>query len=227
MSTVLITGANRGLGLEFARQYKADGWEVVATCREPDKAEDLAALGCRVESLDVSSLTDIKRFGGRMAGQVIDLFINNAGTYGGKGTEQILGKVDPLVWEYTLRVNSVAPLKVLEALLPCLEKSKGSKAVFLSSKMGSMAENSSGGQYIYRSSKAALNAVVKSLGIELAGRGITAMAFHPGWVRTDMGGPGGLLSVEESITAMRGVIAGLTTADAGRFLNYDGVEIAW
>jgi NAD(P)-dependent dehydrogenase (short-subunit alcohol dehydrogenase family) len=227
MSTVLITGANRGLGLEFARQYKADGWEVIATCREPDKAEDLAALGCTVESLDVSSLTDIQRFGGRMAKQAIDLFLNNAGTYGGKGTEQILGKVDPLVWEYTLRVNSVAPLKLMEALLPCLERTKGSKAVFLSSKMGSMAENTSGGQYIYRSSKAALNAVVKSLGLELAERGITVLAFHPGWVRTDMGGPNGQLSVDESVTAMRGVIAGLTTADAGRFLNYDGAEIAW
>ncbi|WP_413203859.1 SDR family oxidoreductase [Rhodospirillum sp. A1_3_36] len=227
MSTVLITGANRGLGLEFARQYTADGWEVIATCREPDKAEDLAALGCTVENLDVSSLRDIQRFGGRMVGQAIDLFINNAGTYGGKGTEQILGKVDPLVWEYTLRVNSVAPLKLLEALLPCLENTKGSKAVFLSSKMGSMTENTSGAQYIYRSSKAALNAVVKSLGIELVERGIIAMAFHPGWVRTDMGGPNGLLSTDESVTAMRGVIDGLTTADAGRFLNYDGVEIAW
>ncbi len=227
MSTVLITGANRGLGLEFACQYQADGWTVVATCRDPGAAPDLAALGVEVLPLDVSDLGAVAAFGGQVGARPVDLFINNAGVYGGAKDRQSLGLVDAGIWADTLLVNTIAPLKLIEGLLPALQKGTDPKAVFLSSKMGSIAENSSGGAYIYRSSKAALNAVVKSLALDLAGAGIIAAALHPGWVRTDMGGPNGMIDAPESIAGMRAVIAGLTPAQAGGLYAYDGQEIPW
>jgi NAD(P)-dependent dehydrogenase (short-subunit alcohol dehydrogenase family) len=226
MPSVLITGANRGLGLEFARQYKADGWEVIATCRDPAKARDLAALGITAEALDVSDLAAFPPFAAGLAGRALDLFICNAGVFGGDGNEQTLGTVDADLWIETLRINTIAPLKLTEALLPALEAGRGT-AIYLSSDMGSIARNTAGGRYIYRSSKVALNGVVKSLSVDLTDRGVTAVALHPGWVLTDMGGPNGQLTPEESISGMRRVIAGLTIKDTGRFLDYTGKEMPW
>ncbi|GEO81583.1 SDR family oxidoreductase [Pararhodospirillum oryzae] len=227
MSTVLITGANRGLGLEFARQYKASGWEVIAACRDPVGADALGALGVEELALDVGEPAAIGAFGARLAGRALDLFICNAGVYGGKEGQQVLGQVDVAAWEHTFRINAIAPLKLTEALLPSLKAAKGARAVYVSSLMASMAENTSGGEYIYRSSKAALNAVIKSLSIDLAPLGITVAALHPGWVRTDMGGPNGMIDAPESITGLRRVIEALTPADSGRFLAYNGQEIPW
>ncbi|ABC22745.1 SDR family oxidoreductase [Rhodospirillum rubrum] len=227
MSTILISGANRGLGLEFARQYRQEGHRVIGTCRDPGKAGDLLALGAEVLPLDVADLAAVAGFGAVVGDQPVDLFINNAGVYGGRHSEQDLGEVDSRVWLETLVVNTIAPLKLTEAILPNLERAEAAKAVYLSSKMGSMAANSAGGAYIYRSSKAALNAVVRSLAADLADRAIVVAALHPGWVRTDMGGPDGDIDAGESIAGLRRVIAALATTDSGRFLAYDGGEVPW
>ncbi|CCG06787.1 SDR family oxidoreductase [Pararhodospirillum photometricum] len=224
MPTVLITGANRGLGLEFARQYKAAGWDVIATCRDPIGADALGALGVEELALDVAEPGAIPVFASRLEGRPLDLLVCNAGVYGGA---QALTEVDIAAWEHTFRVNTIAPLKLTEALLPNLRLAPGAKAVYVSSLMASMTENTSGGEYIYRSSKAALNAVVKSLSLDLRADGITVAALHPGWVRTDMGGPNGMIDAPESVTGLRRVIDGLTPADSGRFLAYTGANVPW
>lgn len=231
-STVLITGANRGLGLEFVRQYAAAGWRVVATCRNPGAADALAALPVEVAALDVADLAGLPAAVARLGQGPLDLVINNAGVFGGSYADQELSHVTPAHWDEVLRVNTIAPLMLTTALLPRLPgpgpgAGAGARAVFLSSQLGSMADNTSGGLYLYRSSKAALNAVVKSLAIDLAPRGITVAALHPGWVRTDMGGPQAPLDAPTSVAGMRAVIDGLTPADSGRFLAYDGKEVPW
>lgn len=231
MPTVLITGANRGLGLAFATQYATAGWRVHATCRDPDRAQALAALAENAEGavaihrLDVGDGAAISALADALRDTAVDLLLNNAGVYGGQ--RKTFGDIDYKSWIETLRINALAPLRMAEAFVDHVAASERRQMVFISSKMGSIADNASGDSYIYRSSKAALNAVVKSLAIDLAPRGITAVAFHPGWVKTDMGGPNALLEPEESIAAMRAVIDRLTPADTGRFLNYDGTPIPW
>lgn len=224
MPTVLVTGANRGIGLEFVRQYATDGWRVVATCRRPEAADELNALGVEVHRLDVADFSAVDALARSLAGQAVDLLVNNAGLY---GERQALGGIDYAGWEQVLRVNALAPLKMVEAFLPHLDAGTGKRIACLSSKMGSMAENSSGGAYVYRSSKAALNAVVKSLALDLRGRGIAVAALHPGWVRTAMGGPGALIGPAESVAGMRRVIDGLTIEGSGHFYAYDGTEVPW
>ncbi len=231
MPRVLITGANRGLGLEFARQYADAGWRVDATCRDPDRAEALADIartaGGRVaiHRLDVGDWDAIAALAADLGAVALDLLLNNAGVYGSQ--RKAFGDIDYESWLETLRINALAPMRMAQAFVEHVARSDERRMVFISSKMGSIAENTSGGSYIYRSSKAALNAVVKSLSIDLAGRGIVAVAFHPGWVRTDMGGPRAPLDPPESVAAMRGVIARLGAEDSGRFLNYDGAPIPW
>ncbi|MFN3076189.1 MAG: SDR family oxidoreductase [Alphaproteobacteria bacterium] len=225
MPTVLITGANRGIGLEFVRQYAAQGWTVLATCRDPDRARSLKALEAEVLALDVNDVDAIAALGASLAGRTVDLLINNAGLYGDRN--QSLGHVDPDEWMQVLRVNAMAPLKLAEALIGSLEMSTRPVVANVTSLMGSMADNGSGGAYIYRSSKAALNAVTKSLAVDLAGRSILVVALHPGWVQTDMGGPGALINVETSVSGMRQVLHGLKRSDSGRFLNYRGEELPW
>lgn len=231
MSTVLVTGANRGLGLEFARQYAADGWTVYAACRSPGEAKELqklaASSGGRVEviAIDVTDTASVRAAATGLAGIPIDLLINNAGVGSPKG--QKLGTLDYTAWQRVLDTNTLGPMRVTEAFLGNIEKGGQKKIITITSKMGSLDDNGSGGSYAYRSSKAAVNMVVKSLSIDLANRGITCMVVHPGWVRTDMGGPSGLISPQESIAGIRKVIAGLTPADAGEFLNYDGKQIPW
>lgn len=231
MSTVLITGANRGLGLEFARQYAADGWKVYAASRAPAEAsalQDLAAAsGGRIEvmALDVRDTASVGAAAAKLAGVAIDLLLNNAGVGSPKG--QKLGSLDYAAWQRVLDTNTLGPMRVTEAFLGNLEQGSQKKVVTITSKMGSIDDNGSGGSYAYRSSKAAVNMVVKSLSIDLADRGITCIVVHPGWVRTDMGGPGGLISPEQSIAGIRKLIAGLAPADAGKFFNYDGQPIPW
>lgn len=228
--TVLISGANRGLGLEFVRQYAADGWKVYAACRDPRKAAELGRLAAgngRIEvlSMDVANGASVAAAAGRIAGAPIDLLVNNAGVGSPKG--QKLGSLDYAAWARVLDINTLGPVRVTEAFLPNLERGGGKKVVTITSKMGSIDDNGSGGSYAYRTSKAAVNMAVKSLSIDLAPRGITCIVVHPGWVRTDMGGPSGLISPEESISGIRRLVARLTPADAGRFFNYDGKPIAW
>lgn len=231
MSTVLVTGANRGLGLEFARQYAADGWKVYAACRAPGEAQDLQQLaagsGGRIEALaiDVTDTASVRAAAAKLMGVPIDLLLNNAGVSSPRG--QKIGSLDYAAWQRVLDVNTLGPMRVTEAFLDHVAQGGQKKVVTITSGMGSIEDNGSGGSYAYRSSKAAVNMVVKSLSVDLAARGIICIVMNPGWVRTDMGGSGGTLAPAESIAAMRKVIAGLGPADSGRFINYNGKSYPW
>lgn len=227
MPTVFITGASRGLGLEFARQYAADGWRVLATCREGKKSKQLAALtgDINIYKLDIADHTRIQALAKSLRKEPIDLLINNAGIYGPRPVK--LGGVDYAAWDEAMRINAMSPLKIAECFLENVVAGKLKKIAAITSKMSSISDNSSGGSYIYRSSKAALNTVMRSLSVDLKPRGISVVILHPGWVRTDMGGPGGLIETEESVSGMRRVIDDLSLSTSGRLLNYDGTEIAW
>jgi len=226
MATVLITGAGRGLGLEFARQYAADGWRVHTCARQPEKAAALKKLAGEVAThrLDVCQGKEIALLQAALAGEAIDVLLNNAGVPGPRG--QPIADIRDEDWLEVLRVNAIAPLRIASALADNVAKSKMRLMVFISSQLGSIAR-ASAGWHPYRMSKAALNAGVRVLSLELAGRGITSVVFHPGWVRTDMGGSGAALDPATSIAGMRAVIARLKPSDNGRFLNYDGAEIPW
>lgn len=231
MQTVLITGANRGLGLEFCRQYAAAGDQVIAACRQPDRAEQLQALAgqyphIQVEALDVADLKQIEALAAKLADRKIDVLINNAGVYGDQSGCGF-GKLDYQAWANTLAINVMAPVKMAECFLPQLKRSSKPLIASVSSLMGSMTDNTSGGSILYRSSKAGLNAALKSLSIDLRASGIGVLILHPGWVRTDMGGPNGLIDVEESVSGMRRVIDDFSLADTGRFVKYDGSALPW
>jgi NAD(P)-dependent dehydrogenase (short-subunit alcohol dehydrogenase family) len=225
MPTVLVTGAGRGLGLEFAKQYAADDWRVIATVRDVKKAKDLEALGAKVEihRLDVTDYKAVAALGRELARDKIDVAIANAGV--SLARNMTPGDIDANAWIDTLKVNTFAPLALAGAVLKPVERSEGKKLIAITSRLGSIGANDAGGQYAYRSSKAALNAAWRSLAMDH--RGAIAVVLHPGWVRTDMGGPGAPVSPKESIAGMRRVIAKLTPADSGRFFNYDGTEIPW
>ncbi|GAA0681214.1 SDR family oxidoreductase [Marinobacterium maritimum] len=229
--TVLITGCNRGLGLEFAYQYARDGWRVHACARDLVRAEDLLALEARfpeqvqLHTLDVNKDGQIKALDRVLGDETIDLLINNAGYYGPKGV--CFGKVERELWRQVLETNTLSPLMLTQALYPRIATSKLKTVAFLSSKVGSISDNQSGGGYYYRSSKTALNQVVKSLSIDLEGAAIKVVALHPGWVQTDMGGENALITPEESVTSLRGLLQQLDMEQSGRFLNYDGTVIDW
>jgi NAD(P)-dependent dehydrogenase (short-subunit alcohol dehydrogenase family) len=227
MASVLITGANRGLGLEFARQYAGEGWRVFATCRDPARAEALRRLSgeITVHRLDVGKFDEVRALAGELDSEPIDLLINNAGVYGGR--PQDLESLDYGVWAEVLRIDCVAQIHVAHAFLEPVARSSRKIIVAMSSGMGSIADNTSGGAYIYRSSKAALNAAMKSLAIDLAPKGITVAVLHPGWAKTEMGGAGALIGADESVAGMRAVIDRLGPADAGGFFRYDGSTIPW
>ena len=226
MPTVLITGANRGIGLEFTRTFAADGWRVHACARNVEKSKKLRAVSGEVVShkLDVTNGLKVASLARELAEEPIDLLINNAGIYGPRTG---FGETDYDEWLDVLRVNTLAPLRMVERFVGLLEQSEGKTVVNISSIMGSIGHNSSGGSYIYRSSKAALNMVTKTLSNDLAERGFTVVSFHPGWVQTDMGGEGADITPAQAVAGMRKVIAGLTTADNGKFFNYDGQSLPW
>ncbi len=228
--TVLITGANRGIGLALARGYLAEGWRVHACCRHPDKAEDLATLradaGDRlaVHRLDVTAGLNVDSLARELAGEAIDLLINNAGL---SGPRSGFGETDYDAWQPVFAVNTFAPLQLAERFVEQVARSERKLIVSISSKMGSIAATVKGDSIIYRASKAALNQVSKCLAMALGPRGITVILFHPGWVSTDMGGSEAPVTPEDSAAGIRTVIAGVTTADNGRFFNYDGEELPW
>jgi NAD(P)-dependent dehydrogenase (short-subunit alcohol dehydrogenase family) len=227
MPTCLITGANRGLGLEFVRQYAAEGWKVIATCRQPARAEGLDALEGEIEvhPLDVTDFARVEELAKKLKGEPIDLLINSAGIYGPRVVPY--AAVDYAAWAEVLRVDTMAPLKISALFSENVAKSKLKRIVAISSNMGSIADNTAGGSYIYRSAKAALNAVMKSLAIDLKQKQIAVAVLHPGWVRTDMGGPGAKIEAFESVAGMREVIDGLGLDNSGRFINYDGTDLSW
>ena len=218
MPTVLITGANRGIGLEFARQYSADGWDVIATARH--SSSELEALHVRVEPLDLSDADQVAAFAGKVGGS-LDLFIANAGTSHPMNT---LGPDNARDWQAMMMVNAIAPYQLGKALLSRMAES--GKMIAISSGMGSIGE-SGGGWVPYRTSKAALNMAWSNLVLEAKSRGIAGVLFSPGWVKTDMGGAGAEISPLESVTAMRALIDRLTIADSGKFLRRNGSEIPW
>ena len=231
MPSALITGANRGLGLEFARQYLADGWNVYAACRDPNSASELQRLvnasdgKLQILALDVTDPASVKAVAAELDGQAIDLLLNNAGVGGARS--QTIGNFDYEAWAKVLDVNTMGPMRVAEAFVDNVARSERKLIVTLTSGMGSLADNTSGGSIAYRSSKAAVNMVMRSLAIDLAPRGITCVVVNPGWVRTDMGGPNATLEPSESISQMRRLIATLGPEQSGKFFNHTGREYPW
>jgi len=222
--TVLITGANRGLGLEFAKQYKEAGWNVIGTSRDPGKASDLKAVGVTIEALDVADQASVDAFAARLKDQPIDVLINNAGIGGDGGS---LREVKMADFEQVMNVNAIGPVRVTKALLPNLRAGKSKIIVGISSLLGSIEENQGGGYPGYRESKASLNMTMRSLAGELKGDGFICIPMSPGWVKTDMGGPNAELTPEESISGMRKVIDGLKPEDSGKFWRHDGTIVPW
>lgn len=229
--TLFITGANRGIGLEFVRQSLADGWQVIATCRRPDQADALMAMQTAhpeqlsVHALDVTDTAAIGRLARELRSRPIDWLVSNAGIYGPKGAP--FGNVKNEDWLPVFAANTMAPLQLMQAFADHVAASRLKLIATISSKMGSMGDNTSGGSYIYRSTKAAVNAVVKSASIDLAQRSITCVVLHPGWVQTEMGGPHAEITTTESVNRMRAHLSGATAVDRGRFIDIDGMTIPW
>ena len=226
MNTVLITGANRGIGLSLVKHYLKAGFKVHATYRSENDSEELINLKgetLSLHQLDVTDYEAVKQLSVQLP--AIDLLINNAGYYGPKGYG--FGNTDIEEWRKVFEINTIAPLKLVEALYPNLQKGGLKKIACLSSKVGSMTENTSGGGYIYRSSKAALNSVVKSLSNDLTKDGFAVLALHPGWVQTEMGGPNALIDTDTSAAGLVQVINNADHSQSGKFINYDGSELPW
>jgi NAD(P)-dependent dehydrogenase (short-subunit alcohol dehydrogenase family) len=234
MSTVLITGANRGLGLEFARQYAADGWDVIATSRNPDKGEELQQLQKKnnkvsLPALDVASDKSVEALAHTLGRRAIDLLILNSATYTRKGNK--IGEIDYDAWREANETNLMGAVRVAEALLENVVASKRKQIAAISTGMASMQALKStfgfGSVYQYRTSKAALNMAMSILAKELEPRGISVVIFDPGWVQTDMGGANAALTPQESIGGMRRVLAGDPMSLAGKFVGYDGGTRPW
>lgn len=220
MPTILITGANRGIGLAFAEHYTRADWNVIGTARDPRGAAALRATGATVMALDLADPANVENFVAELGDRPIDVLLSNAGVMGPMAPERA-------GWIDTLAVNAVAPTLLALRLKPNLKAGRLKKAIATTSRMGSIADNDSGGFYAYRSSKAALNAAWKSLAIEFKADDIAVAVVHPGWVRTDMGGPNAAIDTKTSVAGLADVIERLDVATTGRFWNYDGDEIGW
>lgn len=220
MKHVAITGANRGIGLELARHYQSEGWRVTGVCRQTALAlEEVAAQV--IDGIDVTEKEAVKQLVAALKGQKIDLLINNAGLM----QNETLGSLDFDSLRLQMEVNAFAPLRICEALLPNLQA--GSKIANITSRMGSIADNDSGGRYGYRASKAAFNALGRSLAIDLKGRGIAVAQLHPGFVKTRMVNFAGLISTEESVAGLAARIAALNLENSGSFWHSNGDELPW
>ena len=215
---------------KFVKQYLARGENVIGTCRDIEAAEALAQLSANNENLqllklDVANDESLMAFPAQLVNSPIDIFINNAGVYGPRNS--VFNNVDAENWLPVLRVNTIAPMLLTQRIIENLKQGEGKKLLYVTSKMGSIDDNNGGGSYVYRSSKAALNAVVKSIAVDLGGAGFDVAVLHPGWVRTDMGGPNGLIDTETSVVGMISVIDNLNSDNTGSFFNYDGTIIPW
>lgn len=227
MPTVLITSANRGIGREFARQYGAEGWRVLAACRHPETVvSELRALGPSVRpiAMDVTDLASVEAVA-REEDAPVDLLLNTAGIIG--HTDDGPGKLNHVEWAHVFDVNTMGPIRVLDAFVERLAAAGGAKAITLTSGMGSIGDVGSGSSMMYRSSKAAVNMAMRVRALSLKPQGITVAVINPGWVRTDMGGEHAAISVEESVTAMRARIDSLLPEQAGSFLNWKGGTYPW
>jgi NAD(P)-dependent dehydrogenase (short-subunit alcohol dehydrogenase family) len=231
MPAVLITGANRGLGLEFARQYLADGWQVFAACRDPASAGELqrsardSSGSLTVVAMDVTDAASIRKAAAQLSDVAIDLVINSAGITGVSG--QRPGNIDYASWARVLDVNTMGPLRVLETFIDHIARSKRKLVVTITSGMGSIGDNTSGGSIAYRTSKAAVNMVMRSAAMDLGPRGIVCVVVNPGWVKTDLGGPSATLTPQESVTALRRLIETFGENNSGKFYHYDGSQYPW
>tara|TARA_B100002003_G_scaffold21712_1_gene17926 strand:- start:223 stop:912 length:690 start_codon:yes stop_codon:yes gene_type:complete len=228
--SILITGTNRGIGLEFVKHYLKNNEKIIATCRNKHSAKDLLELenttsNLSLVELDVSNPNSINEFISKIVGLPIDTFINNAGVFGPRNIE--FGNFNAKEWLDVFKVNTIAPLLITQKILKNLRLGKDKKLAFISSKVGSIEDNTGGGMYIYRTSKTALNQVIKSLSIDLKDENFIAVALHPGWVQTDMGGPNALIDTKTSVKGMIEVIDNLTPKNTGKFYNYDGSSIPW
>jgi NAD(P)-dependent dehydrogenase (short-subunit alcohol dehydrogenase family) len=227
---ILITGTNRGIGLELTRQFAADGWLVIACCRNPDQADSLKELSeqysaIELHALDVTDYAQMTALSEQLNGRAIDVLLSNAGIYGPKSL--VFGNVDPEIWREVFEVNAIAPMMLVQAFVEQVAASQRKLVGIISSKVGSIADNGSGGSYIYRSSKTAVNQVVKSLSIDLAGRGVSVLSLHPGWVMTDMGGPNAEISTSDSVAGLKSILQAAGPEQSGQFIEYNGAAIPW
>lgn len=229
MATVLITGVNRGIGLEFLRQYAQAGWTVIGTCRDLDGAVEAKAIAeqanVTLHALEVRDESAINALARQLSGTAIDVLLLNAGMMGQRSLT--LGELDAEDFCQVLEVNVVGLAIAAQAFREHVLASERRIVVGMGSFLGSMASNDDGGLYSYRASKAAVHAIMRSLAVDLRPAGAIAIAMHPGWVQTDMGGPDALISTEESVSGMRAVIDGLDAAHSGRLLTYSGDELPW
>ncbi len=226
----LITGANRGIGRELARQLLARGEQVSATAREPEKATELQALGeaaggrLRVFRCDVGSDASARELGAALGETAIDVVINNAGILGEMASLETMDLAAAL---HTMDVNAFGPIRVSRAVLPMVRRGSRKCLVHITSGMGSIGDNTSGGAYGYRMSKAALNMASKSMSVDLLSEGILSVVVNPGWVKTDMGGQGASLPVETSAGNILALVERLTIKDTGAFFNHTGAKLEW
>jgi NAD(P)-dependent dehydrogenase (short-subunit alcohol dehydrogenase family) len=242
MSSALITGASRGIGLEFVRQYLREGWHVYAACRDPDRADRLQALAEEAEGrlellrIDVTNAAEVKAAAEQIKGKPLELLINNAGVvepiFYGSGAYE--GKDDPDLrnydydgWREVLNTNLLGPARICGAFVENLAAGQRPVAVMMSSTLASIASTWQAGRYAYRTSKAALNMLTRSAGEWYQSRGIILVSISPGWTQTDMGGPKATNTVEKSVSGVRQVILGLTAEDAGKFFNFNGEIFPW
>ncbi len=230
MKTVLITGSNRGIGLEFVKQYAENHYQVIAACRDPKSAKELNELAqslpnIEVMPLDVINPEHIKHLQEKLANKKLDILINNAGIYDEHA--QKIGNLAVKELLHVIEVNGIAPIKILEACLPALERGEQKTVANITSKMGSIDDNQSGGSYGYRSSKVVLNMLTKSAAIDLVDKKIKVFALHPGWVKTDMGGENALINPEESVKGLRHLIDTFSLKESGGFYDFRGNAILW
>ena len=239
---MLITGGNRGLGLEFVKQYLADGWHVIASCRVPDKADALIALQAdagdrlEIEMLDVDDDKSVAILAEKLNARAIDLLINNAGTidkqaYGTAAYDDVddpdPGTYDFDEWRRVMDTNLLGPMSVTSAFVEHMVRAENAVLVMMGSGLSSIANTLHPGRYSYRTSKAALNMAMRGIAAWLKSKNITTVTISPGWTKTGLGGPNAINTVDNSVQGMRKVIAGLSLEDAGRFINFDGEEIPW
>jgi NAD(P)-dependent dehydrogenase (short-subunit alcohol dehydrogenase family) len=221
--TALIIGASRGIGHEFARQYRADDWRVLASARDEASMDKLAALGCEPFKLDVTDAASMSSIEWKLDGEKLDVCVLNAGVYGPRTT----GLEPPLAQDFdaVMHTNVLAAMQLIPQLQASV--SRGSKLAVISSRMGAIGPRTAHSGWVYRASKAALNSVLKDASLALHEKGVICLSFHPGWVRTDMGGQGADISAQESVAGMRATLSAVTPEQNGAFLNYDGTVIPW
>jgi len=221
---VLIIGASRGIGYEFARQYRADGWDVLGTARDDAGLARLTALGAQTLKLDVNDARAVPILEERLASAQLDIAIHCAGIYGPR--TQKLDPPDQLDFDSVMRTNVLAAMRLAPLAAPALAHRKGKLAV-ISSRMGAIGIRADSAGWLYRASKAALNSALKDMSLAFGAHGVTCVSFHPGWVRTDMGGSSAAIDVTTSVSGMRGTLAALAHGQNGSFLNYDGAILPW